>query len=120
MLWPGLSRCFLRAAMGPRPVMAVWEVKPRKAIMAKRAFLISFSRISSLRMPSGSKGAEFRKPDCKHHGGREARSNRMISIVRLRIDARDSGFQNLKYIQVFIALKSSLKPDCKHQARCMA
>ena len=48
--------------MGPFPVAACCAMKPRNAIIARRAFLISFSRQSAtdslepLARPRGSKG----------------------------------------------------------------
>jgi hypothetical protein len=54
--------CCLRQSMGPRPRTAAWLQKPRNASMARRPFLSSFSLVSSLRMPMGSKGKLLSTP----------------------------------------------------------
>ena len=55
--------------MGPLPVTAAWEQKPRKASMARRPFFTSFSAVSEFRKFRGSKGAMVRKPVCSEGGG---------------------------------------------------
>ena len=56
LLWMPSAMWSLRHSRGPLPWTAAWEQKPRKASMATRPFFTSFSFISSVAMPMGSKG----------------------------------------------------------------
>jgi hypothetical protein len=46
------------------PVTAAWEQKPTKATIARRPFFTSFKVVLDDFMLRGSKGKEFKNPDC--------------------------------------------------------
>ena len=89
--WVGLAMCALRPSRGEVPVTAYWDTMPRKDIIARRPFLISFTFMAGESWPVGSKGKLPTPPDSPvaMNPRMRAASRKPITTIWIAIEGLD-------------------------------